>query len=242
MLRLHSGNPDAQLLLLVGEAHPHSATREIALTRLGAAQHEVAPKYLELGQTIGRPEKLPQLIDLIQTMPDTKGRIRAFREALDLGADNPNFRRSLLGRALEVPGVAAEAIQLLQPQEVGMFEPQLLRLSRQTWDKVAQEKARTLLAELSSGTDTGRVMELLRSDSPRGVQQGVDIVIASKSADNRLIEPLIEVAVTAPEATSKAARQALLRFNNQLVKYHAQNVRRRGVASPAVLEELISHR
>lgn len=242
MLKLHAGAPDTQLAFLVTEAHPDSPTRELALTRLGSAKHDAASKYLELASLSGRPEKLPQLIDLIRRMPDTNGRVMAFQEALALGANSPQFRRSLIGHGLEIPGVAGMAIDLLHPHEVGAYEPQLSKLARQVWDKPAQEKARVLLSELNSGTDTGRVMDLLRSDSPRAVQQGVDIVIASKSADNRLIRPLLEVAASAPEATSKAARQALLRFNHQLVKFHAQELRRGGVAKPEVLDAVISNR
>lgn len=243
MLKLRAGNVQNQLTWLVGEAHPSSATRNLAMTRLGAAKHDTAPQYFKLAQLSGNPEKLPELVDLMRTMPDTTGKFMVFQEAYKLSQNHPDFRRSLLGRALETPGLGSKALERIQPDEAAMFEPQLNKLANQTWDKPAQERARTLLNELASGTDLGRVTLLLRSDNPKGVQQGVDIVIASKSVDNRLIEPLLEVAATAPEATSKAARQALLRYNPQVVKFHAQNLRRRGViATPEALDEVLSRR
>jgi hypothetical protein len=225
----------------VKEAHASSPTREIALTRLGSAKSDVAPQYLDLAKASGDPNRIPELIDLMRKMPDVNGRLLVFHEAYMLGKNSPEFRRSLIGRALETPGIGGRAIELLKPEEAAMFEPQLTRLARQTWDKPTQEKARNLLAELNAGTDVGRVISLLGSDNPRGVQKGLDIVIASKSADNRLIEPLVKLAATSPDATSRAARQALLRYNPQVVKYHAQNLRRTGVnASPEIWNSLMS--
>ncbi|MDZ4833441.1 MAG: HEAT repeat domain-containing protein [Candidatus Melainabacteria bacterium] len=229
LLRLHSGSVHDQLALLVKEARPNSATRELALTRLGSSTHSSSPGYRKLAEMTGNADKLPELIDLMRNMPDVEGRMLVFHEAYGLGRNSPEFTRSLVARGLELPGVAAQALELMPPQDAAIFEPQLRKLTRQTWDKPAHDKANQILSDLAAGTDVGRVMQLLRSDNPKGVQQGIDIVIASKSADNRLIEPLVEVANTAPEATSRAARQALLRFNAQLVKFHSQMVTRRSL-------------
>ncbi len=243
MLKMKAGDVKGQLGFLAKEAHPDSPTREIALTRLGSARNDSAPHYLKFAKNSGDASKLPDLIELMRLMPDFEGKALVFQEALALGQHSPEFRKSLLARALETPGLGKRALEFVRPEEAALFEPQLKKLTRQSWDKPAQEQAEKLLAELSAGTDTGRVTQLLRSDNPKGVQQGLDIVISSKSADARLIEPLLEVAASAPEATSRAARQALLRFNSQLVKFYAQALKRRGSSpNPEVLQDIMTGR
>lgn len=240
MLRLHHGDVNEQFVLLVNESRPGSLTRDIAQTRLGQARHEAAPAYLKFSNYVGNANRLPEMLDLMATMPGMHGKQLVFSEAHALGKNSPQFQRSLIARALELPGVAGKAIGLLKPEDVPSVERQLLRLSRQTWDRPAQEKARDLLEIIPAEMQLGRAYELLRSDNPRGVQQGVEIVIASKGADLRLLPELLKVAANAPEATSRSAMQALKRYNPQMVKFHAQALRREGHnTTPELVQRIV---
>jgi len=225
MLRMHEGNVSDQMYFLAREAMPGSPTRQIAQTRLGQARDASAPGYLKFSEMAGNVDRLPELLDLMYKIPDANGKAMVFQEAMALGASSPRFRQTLIARALEIPGLSDKAIKQVAPDEAHLYESQLNKLAAQASDKGLRERATTLLSNMSAEVSITRAVALLRSDNPRGVQQGIDLIINSKTADNRVILPLLQVKSTAPEALSRAAQQALLRFHPQVVKFYANQLK-----------------
>lgn len=232
MLRLNEGTASDQLTFLANEGLAGSLTRDLALQRLGLARETLGRDFSRVASSSGDRTKLPQLLDLMTQSPDQNVKSMAFAEAMLLGADNPEFSRSVVRKALEVSGLAGKALKYVKPETAVDYEPQLRRLARQSWDSESQETAKGLLRTMNFEVDQARAIELLKSDNPRGVAQGVEMIVRSQSADKRVIEPLLEAASKSDEATSKAARQALLRFNPQIVKFYAHALKQRGVVIP----------
>jgi hypothetical protein len=232
MLRLNEGSASDQLTFLAFEGMPNSPTRSMAQDRLGRAKDSGAKDLLQLTQAAGNSDRLPELIYLMRTAPDPATKALAFSEALSMGSDNPGFRQSVIAKALETPGLAGKAVTYIRPEDSFLYEPQLRKLVKQAWDSEAQSAARELLKKMPNEIDVERAVQLLRSDNPRAMQQGVDMIVQSRTPDKRVVEPLLEAAISGPEATSRAARQALLRFNPQLVKFYAHALKARGVAVP----------
>lgn len=232
MLRLNEGTAGDQLKFLANEGLSSSPTRDLALQRLGRVRETVGKDFSQVANASGNREKLPQLLDLMSHSRDENVRSMAFDEAMILGADSPEFTKSVVAKALEVPGLARKALRYVKPETAIDFEPQLRRLARRRWDGESQEIADGLLRTMVFESNQSRAIELLKSDNPRGVAQGVEMIVRSQTADKRVIEPLLEAASRSDEATSRAARQALLRFNTQLVKFYAHALKSRGVVIP----------
>jgi hypothetical protein len=232
MLRLNEGTPAEQLSFLANEGLSNSPTRSLALNRLGRVTETTGKDFSRLATASGDRSKLPQLLDLMSHSGNEDVRSMAFAEAMVLGADSPDFTRSVVAKALEIPGLAGKALRYVKPETAIDYEPQLRRLARRSWDAESQETARRLLQTMNFEANQSRAIELLKSDNPRGVAQGVEMIVRSQTADRRVIEPLLEAASRSDEATSRAARQALLRFNTQLVKFYAHALKARGVVIP----------
>ena len=232
MLRLNEGSLINQLTFLANEGLSGSPTRSLAHQRLGLVRESIGKDFAEVATASGDRAKLPQLLELMTKSTDPNVKSMAFDEAMILGSDSPEFARSVVAKALGVPGLAAKALKYVKPETAIDYEPQLARLARQSWDVESQDAAKGLLKTMTFEVDQARAIELLRSDNRKGVAQGVDMIVRAQTADRRVIEPLLEAASRSDDAASKAARQALLRFNPQLVKFYAHSLKQRGVVIP----------
>lgn len=228
MLKLQEGSAFDQFHFLTREVMTKSPLEQMAINKLRASKDLSASSYLKLAQSAGDARRIPDLLDLMRSLPDQRGKEMALVEALNLGSGSPEFLRSAISKALEVPGLAHKALEYVRPEESMHFQRELHRLTRQSWDAQSRDKARQLVRDMPHEIDVSRAVELMRSDNPRGVQQGIDLVIQSRTPDKRVIEPLLEVVANGPDANARAARQALMRFNGQVVKFHAHQVKQRG--------------
>jgi hypothetical protein len=243
ILRLHEGSSANQFALLVGAARPQSPLRQLAKDRLSRVDDPAAHSYRKLASMAGDADRIPDLLALMDRMPDGAGKRLVFDEVMELGKTSPDFQRSLIAKALDMPELSDRALGLMKPEDVGPVRDRLLRLARQSWNKPAQEKAQELLARSQTEHDVTVTTALLRSRESRRVEHGIASVKAAAHPDHRLIEPLLEVVANRSGAERADALSALSRFSPQMVKHYVQRLAQAGTRfEPAVMRQINDRR
>ncbi|HEY9870957.1 MAG TPA: HEAT repeat domain-containing protein [Candidatus Obscuribacterales bacterium] len=108
----HRNGREVDLLLEVGR--PGSAVRDTAIDLMKRMRDYRAPSYWRLLELSGDPRSIPELVNLIDTMPDLQGKKLAFAEAMRLARQSGDMQA--IGRLmLRAPDVQAkkEAFDLI---------------------------------------------------------------------------------------------------------------------------------
>lgn len=209
---------------LLDQGRPDSPVRELARDRIRLQHGRNADVYERFLDLRGDRDGLPELMELIDRMPDARGRRLVFDEVLDVasGAEyGDGFKTAFLGRALRHPSLQMLAMENLSLKQSLDLDHMLgnLTLSR---DRAIAGKAQNLLDVVRHEKLVTRLGSLLTSKSPSQMAEGV--ILASGVKDDRLVEPLLQVVLGGPHSVQSPALKALELYSPEVVKFHLRSI------------------
>lgn len=209
---------------LLEHGRPDSPVKGMARERIRAQRGHNADAYERFLDLQGNRDGLPELMELIDRMPDARGRRLVFDEVLDVasGAEyGDSFKTAFLGRALRHPSLQMAAMENLNLKQSLDLDHMLgnLTFSR---DRTVATKAQNLLDVVRHEKLVTRLGSLLTSKSPS--QQSEGVILASGVKDDRLVEPLLQVVLGGHHSAQSPALKALELYSPEVVKFHLRSI------------------
>ncbi|HEY9787516.1 MAG TPA: hypothetical protein V6D17_19160 [Candidatus Obscuribacterales bacterium] len=242
-VRLVSSDHDQQLDFMVATAKPDSPVRKQALTALGNVRDYRARQYLRFLSLAGDSNNIKEIVDLIPHMPDEKGMVAAFNEAIRLASAEPygkDFSVSLAKLVAENhPQLRQQALEVFSKHLDSSMAPALRRLTH-VKDKDIAGRASALLAEVKIREKLAQYRQWLGLNEPnnaagimrRSTQDPEHVNAAIDGlaylGDHRAIEPLLEVVAGPHPKWGREALYALKHYPPNVVSSYVHDLQRSG--------------
>jgi HEAT repeat protein len=224
LLRLDSQDPKQQLGKLWELAAPSSDVRELAIEKMRTMTptDRAAGNYANILALMDSPDNLPRVAEQISQIQSYSAKDTAFRQAMSLGSDWPNFQKNLaLVVMRDNPSLRVPALQSLFGKGT-----EGVRSIAQEYTNDPVWEVRNTAQQLIRQVDNQTLVERSLQEINRGRTLSIETLNAlGLSRSREAIEPLIKASLSGPEETREAATNNLGRFSPNIVKYYARLVR-----------------
>lgn len=222
MLRLHSKTPGPQLDMIVAHASdPANPLAKAAVESLPFNKDPRSLAYKRFFELKGNKDKLPEMMDLIGVMGDTRGRQMAFDEAVMM-MGTPDTKAWVARQVLaKYPELAKPALDILTANPTPEAE-RLLRYYTRSTETEVSDAAKGALRALNTDTKLKQFKSWLVHGDDDAKVQAIDGL--RWLGDNRAIEPLLQVVAVGRTGMSNHALEALGSYNLQMIRATARQL------------------